>query len=66
MKENPKVAGCCCGLGIPSNGIVKHGTATRHGCANSNINSRNKWKMAPITSGVPTVRRPFSGDDGSV
>lgn len=21
------VAGCCCGLGIPSNGIVKHGTA---------------------------------------
>ena len=22
------VAGCCCGLGIPSNGIVRHGTAT--------------------------------------
>lgn len=25
--QHTMVAGCCCGLGIPSNGIVKHGTA---------------------------------------
>lgn len=25
--QHTMVAGCCCGLGIPSNGIVRHGTA---------------------------------------
>ena len=25
--QHTMVAGCCCGLGIPSNGIAKHGTA---------------------------------------